>query len=92
MPTLSFPFPRPSPPQLVQFLMIATQNAMAWWRGPNCGLSDWTKSMLIFYMGTMLILFGNFYVNKYVRRGGSSEEGERRPAGKGKGEKETKAE
>lgn len=53
--------------QLTQFVLIATQSAIGWYRGPECGTPDWGKAMLIGYMGTMLILFGEFFVKKYIK-------------------------
>jgi hypothetical protein len=53
--------------QLVQFLMISGQNIVSWRNGPDCGLYDWEKAVLIGYMATMVILFSQFYVQKYVR-------------------------
>jgi len=51
--------------QLVQFLLIATQSAIGWASGPSCGF-DYAKALLIVYMGSMLALFGNFFVQSYM--------------------------
>lgn len=51
--------------QLIQFLMIALQSYIAWTSGPTCGY-DFVKAILIVYMASMLLLFGNFFVQKYL--------------------------
>lgn len=52
--------------QLIQFLLIAAQSFMAWNYGPDRGFPDWMKATMIFYMITMLTLFGNFFVKSYM--------------------------
>jgi elongation of very long chain fatty acids protein 4 len=51
--------------QLIQFVLIAVQNYIAWTSGPACGTPDCFKLLLIGYMFTMLIFFGNFFIKKY---------------------------
>ena len=53
--------------QLVQFLLIAAQSFMSWSQGPDKGFPDWLKAIMIVYMGTMLFLFGRFFVNSYMK-------------------------
>jgi hypothetical protein len=55
--------------QLIQFLLIMAQSAIGWHLGPDCGMYDWEKLVLILYMVTMLVLFGQFFVNKYMKGG-----------------------
>lgn len=54
--------------QLGQFCLISTQSYIAYTAGPTCGAPDWAKLLMIAYMGSMLILFGNFFLRKYVLR------------------------
>lgn len=67
--------------QLIQFLLIGYQSAYAWYQGPQCGAQDWGKVMLVAYMGTMLVLFGDFFVKKYLKgstgKKGKSAEGKK---------------
>jgi len=51
--------------QLIQFMIITTQSIVAYIQGPSCGL-DFEKALLTVYMGSMLILFGNFFVRQYI--------------------------
>jgi len=51
--------------QLIQFMIITTQSIVAYIHGPSCGL-DFEKVLLTVYMGSMLILFGNFFVRQYI--------------------------
>lgn len=52
--------------QLIQFVLISVQSGMAYSRGALCGTPDWAKALLVIYMGSMLFLFGNFFVRRYV--------------------------
>jgi len=52
--------------QLLQFCAITTQSAMAYYYGPSCGSPDYAKVLMIAYMGSMLALFGRFFLNAYV--------------------------
>lgn len=51
--------------QLIQFVLISTQSLLAWRRGPHCGTPDFAKALLIAYMGSMLYLFGQFFIRSY---------------------------
>jgi len=53
--------------QLTQFVLISAQNVIAWVKGPSCGGPDFGKALLIAYMASMLYLFGNFFVNRYIK-------------------------
>mmetsp|Transcript_17300 Transcript_17300/g.27002 ORF Transcript_17300/g.27002 Transcript_17300/m.27002 type:complete len:269 (-) Transcript_17300:60-866(-) len=50
--------------QLIQFVLISCQNLYAWYKGPTCGGPDYSKALLIVYMGSMLFLFGNFFLQE----------------------------
>jgi len=52
--------------QLGQFCLIAYQNINAWIKGPQCGAPDFEKYMVTLYMGSMLFLFGNFFIHRYI--------------------------
>ena len=52
--------------QLSQFCLIATQSVLAWRAGPACGAPDFAKVILVAYMLSMLILFGRFFLRRYV--------------------------
>merc|ERR1740121_3463740 len=52
--------------QLLQFVTIATQSAMSLSRGDSCGGPYFGKVLLVAYMGSMLVLFGNFFYHSYV--------------------------
>eukprot|EP01064_Diplonema_japonicum_P021335 TRINITY_DN30864_c0_g1_i1.p1 TRINITY_DN30864_c0_g1~~TRINITY_DN30864_c0_g1_i1.p1 ORF type:complete len:368 (+),score=37.97 TRINITY_DN30864_c0_g1_i1:58-1161(+) len=52
--------------QLIQFIAITTQSYVAYQSGPSCGAPDFAKILMVMYMMSMLILFGNFFVRKYV--------------------------
>lgn len=54
--------------QLLQFCAISLQSTMAYVRGPTCGSPDYAKVLMIAYMGSMLALFGRFFLNAYVLR------------------------
>ena len=51
--------------QLVQFVGITFANALAYYRGPSCGY-DFLNIVMIAYMASMLVLFGNFFFQRYV--------------------------
>lgn len=53
--------------QLIQFLMIIGQVVAGWFAGPDVSYPDWCKAMLFLYMITMLVLFGQFYINAYKK-------------------------
>ena len=53
--------------QLIQFVLIAAQCWISFQAGPTCGMPDFAKLLIFFYMGTMLILFGKFYVERYLK-------------------------
>ena len=55
--------------QLIQFILIAAQNWIAYQAGPTCGAPDFAKVVLFFYMGSMLALFGHFFYDKYISKG-----------------------
>lgn len=55
--------------QLIQFLIITFQNLLAIYYGPTCGIPEFSKVMMIFYMFSMLALFGKFYVDRYLSTG-----------------------
>eukprot|EP00656_Telonema_subtile_P006214 TRINITY_DN12850_c0_g1_i3.p1 TRINITY_DN12850_c0_g1~~TRINITY_DN12850_c0_g1_i3.p1 ORF type:complete len:301 (-),score=60.90 TRINITY_DN12850_c0_g1_i3:243-1145(-) len=52
--------------QIIQFLLITSQNLLSYQAGTACGPPDWAKLLMIGYMGSMLVLFGNFFLRKYV--------------------------
>jgi elongation of very long chain fatty acids protein 4 len=52
--------------QLIQFCIIAYQSISAWSYGPSCGSPDFTKIIMIVYMGSMFVLFSGFFVRKYI--------------------------
>eukprot|EP01059_Diplonema_ambulator_P006634 TRINITY_DN16285_c0_g1_i1.p1 TRINITY_DN16285_c0_g1~~TRINITY_DN16285_c0_g1_i1.p1 ORF type:complete len:385 (+),score=126.48 TRINITY_DN16285_c0_g1_i1:66-1157(+) len=54
--------------QLIQFCLISTQSYIAYQSGPACGAPDFAKVLMILYMCSMLILFGNFFFRKYILR------------------------
>lgn len=56
--------------QLIQFVLISSQSLIAWRRGPSCGAPDFGKALLVAYMGSMLYLFGRFFVQSYLGGGG----------------------
>lgn len=53
--------------QLTQFLIIASQAFMVWSHGPDVGYPDFMKLIMIIYMGSMLYLFGKFFVASYMK-------------------------
>jgi len=52
--------------QLIQFCLIATQSSMSLSRGNSCGAPYFAKILMVLYMGSMLALFGNFFLKSYV--------------------------
>ncbi|CAM9439819.1 unnamed protein product [Phaeothamnion confervicola] len=52
--------------QLGQFAVILAQSLVAFWEGPRCGSPDFVKVLLIFYMASMLVLFGVFFTQRYI--------------------------
>ena len=54
--------------QLIQFVTISLQSYVAFTAGPECGAPDFAKLIMILYMISMLVLFGNFFLRKYVLR------------------------
>lgn len=52
--------------QLSQFCLISTQSYLAYRSGPECGAPDWAKLLMILYMASMLVLFGNFFMQRYI--------------------------
>jgi hypothetical protein len=34
--------------------------------GPDCGSPDFVKALLIIYMGSLLLLFGVFFTQRYI--------------------------
>ena len=54
--------------QLTQFLIIVSQSFMVWFHGPVHGFPDFLKVIMMFYMGSMLFLFGRFFVKSYMTK------------------------
>ena len=52
--------------QLAQFVAISTQSYLAYSSGVECGAPDWAKLVMVLYMGSMLVLFGNFFLQRYI--------------------------
>jgi hypothetical protein len=52
--------------QLLQFVTIACQSAMSLSRGDSCGAPYFGKLGMVAYMGSMLLLFGNFFFRSYI--------------------------
>jgi hypothetical protein len=55
--------------QLAQFVLIFTQSILGLAYGETCGVErtpDYARVLMIFYMGTMLFLFGRFFVQSYM--------------------------
>ena len=52
--------------QLGQFALIFLQSLIAYNIGPECGSPDFAKLLMITYMGSMVTLFVNFFVQKYI--------------------------
>ncbi len=62
--------------QLTQFILIATQSGIAMYRGDGCGVGYFAKFILVIYMASMLILFGNFFLQSYVLKKDSARFGD----------------
>jgi elongation of very long chain fatty acids protein 4 len=62
--------------QLVQFVLIATQSGMSLYNGDTCGSPYYGKVLLVAYMGSMLALFGNFFLRAYVLKSPSTRFGD----------------
>lgn len=58
--------------QLVQFCIIFGQSLLSYRIGPTCGSPDFAKVLMIIYMGSMVALFGHFFLQKYVLQRPSS--------------------
>jgi hypothetical protein len=54
--------------QLSQFCIIFAQSLLSYRVGPTCGSPDFAKVLMILYMGSMVALFGNFFLQRYVLR------------------------
>mmetsp|Transcript_33695 Transcript_33695/g.60982 ORF Transcript_33695/g.60982 Transcript_33695/m.60982 type:complete len:401 (+) Transcript_33695:63-1265(+) len=52
--------------QLLQFCLIAAQSSMSLTRGSSCGAPFFAKIIMVIYMASMLLLFGNFFLRSYV--------------------------
>lgn len=52
--------------QISQFLAISSQSYLAYIGGSSCGAPDFAKLILICYMASMIILFLNFFVRRYI--------------------------
>eukprot|EP00160_Parvularia_atlantis_P003762 Unigene13159_Nuclearia_a/m.39858 Unigene13159_Nuclearia_a/g.39858 ORF Unigene13159_Nuclearia_a/g.39858 Unigene13159_Nuclearia_a/m.39858 type:complete len:280 (-) Unigene13159_Nuclearia_a:37-876(-) len=58
--------------QLVQFVAIAYQNVLSYTRGSACMPNLFMSALLVLYMITMIVLFSNFFVAKYLSGGGKA--------------------
>ena len=54
--------------QLAQFIIIFGQSLLSYRVGPTCGSPDFAKILIIVYMGSMVALFGNFFLQRYIFR------------------------
>ena len=52
--------------QLTQFVLIAVQSSISMFRGDSCGAPYFGKLFMVVYMGSMLVLFANFFLHAYV--------------------------
>ncbi len=52
--------------QVVQFAAIFLQSVLAFWEGPQCGSPDFAKLLMMVYMGSMLVLFSDFFIKRYI--------------------------
>eukprot|EP00928_Gymnodinium_smaydae_P009334 TRINITY_DN1347_c0_g1_i2.p1 TRINITY_DN1347_c0_g1~~TRINITY_DN1347_c0_g1_i2.p1 ORF type:complete len:425 (+),score=54.47 TRINITY_DN1347_c0_g1_i2:67-1275(+) len=52
--------------QLMQFVLIATQSAISLSRGADYGAPFFAKVLMVCYMASMVILFGNFFFQSYI--------------------------
>jgi hypothetical protein len=62
--------------QLVQFIIIAAQSFMSWSSGATNGYPDFMKVIMMVYMGSMLTLFGNFFIKQYMSKPKKEKKGE----------------
>lgn len=56
--------------QLIQFTIAMTASAVALYH--KCDFPLWMHYLLIVYMMTFLVLFGNFYMKSYLEKGRSA--------------------
>lgn len=54
--------------QLAQFVIIFLQSLVAYRVGPTCGSPDFAKLLMIAYMGSMIVLFARFILQRFVFR------------------------
>jgi len=54
--------------QLIQFCLIAAQSAISLSRGDSCGTPYFAKVLMVSYMASMLLLFGNFFFQSYIMK------------------------
>lgn len=52
--------------QILQFVAISIQSYIAYQGGPFCGAPDFAKVLLMLYMGSMLLLFVYFFIQRYI--------------------------
>jgi len=53
--------------QLIQFVLITVQSVYSYYLGPQCSY-DFIKVLLTVYMGSMLVLFSNFFIQQYIKK------------------------
>jgi len=61
--------------QLMQFMLIAVQSGIGLSRGDSCGAPYFGKVLMVAYMGSMLLLFGNFFFHAYILKKPSTQFG-----------------
>lgn len=61
--------------QLLQFMLIAVQSSISLSRGESCGSPYFSKVLMVVYMGSMLLLFGNFFFHAYILKKPSAQFG-----------------
>lgn len=49
-----------------QFAFIFVQSVLAYFEGPECGSPDFSKLLMMGYMGSMLVLFSDFFIKRYI--------------------------
>lgn len=52
--------------QLTQFGCIFLQSLLALLEGPECGSPDFSKILMLIYVGSMLVLFSDFFIKRYI--------------------------
>lgn len=52
--------------QVAQFTAIFGQSLLSYRVGPTCGSPDFAKVLMIVYMGSMMALFANFFLKRYI--------------------------